>query len=119
VSKVTDQILNDMIAQGDETTSHLQLAAAPATRAAVVHPTLGVPLIDDYLGDVTWPVTALAALDAPAVGVCELVVLENKISYLITPHQPGRLVLWGAWLRSRRTPPRAGVARSGIRDLLG
>lgn len=82
--------------QGAEITSHLQLDATPTIRAAVVHPTLGVPLTDDSLGDVTWPVTALAALDAPAVGVRELVVVENKISFLTTPHQPGRLVLWGA-----------------------
>lgn len=82
--------------QGAEPTSHLESDAAPAARPALVHPTLGVLLTDDSLGDVTWPVTALAALDAPAVGVRELVIVENKISFLTTPHHPGRLILWGA-----------------------
>jgi hypothetical protein len=63
---------------------------------ALVHPTLNVPLTDHSLGDVTWPVTALAALDAPRAGVREVVVVENKTSFLTTPHMPGRLVLWGA-----------------------
>jgi hypothetical protein len=82
--------------QGAEPTSHLESDAAPDARPALVHPTLGVLLTDDSLGDVTWPITALAALDAPAVGVRELVIVENKISFLTTPHQPGRLILWGA-----------------------
>lgn len=82
--------------QGAEPTSHLESDAAPDARPALVHPTLGVLLTDDSLGDVTWPVTALATLDAPAVGVRELVIVENKISFLTTPHQPGRLILWGA-----------------------
>ncbi len=91
-----DRTLLGLPLQGAEPTSHLESDAAPATRPAMVHPTLGVLLTDDSLGDVTWPVTALAALDAPAVGVRELVVVENKVSFLTTPHLPGRLILWGA-----------------------
>lgn len=91
-----DRALLGLPLQGAEPTSHLESDAAPAIQPAMVHPTLGVLLTDDSLGDVTWPVTALAALDAPALGVRELVVVENKISFLTTPHQPGRLILWGA-----------------------
>ncbi|MFI5429616.1 Wadjet anti-phage system protein JetD domain-containing protein [Aeromicrobium sp. UC242_57] len=68
----------------------------PKTVTARFHPTLNVPLADLSVGDVTWPIAELAKLDAPAAGVREVVVVENKISFLTTPHQEGRLVLWGA-----------------------
>ncbi|MGE5763601.1 MAG: Wadjet anti-phage system protein JetD domain-containing protein [Mycobacterium leprae] len=46
-------------------------------------------------GDVVWDIAVLAALDQAAVGVTELLVVENKTSFLTVPHRPDRLVVWG------------------------
>lgn len=46
--------------------------------------------------DVEWPLTALAALEPEAAGLHEILVLENKVSFLTVPVVTGRLVLWGA-----------------------
>lgn len=46
-------------------------------------------------GDVVWPATTLAELDPSAAKITQLVVVENKISFLTVPHLPGRLTLWG------------------------
>jgi hypothetical protein len=46
--------------------------------------------------DVEWPVATLAALNPHNHSIRELLVLENKTSYVIVPAVPGRLLLWGA-----------------------
>lgn len=43
-----------------------------------------------------WPLTALQALDPPAVGIDTLLVTENKLSAETAPHHPAQLVLWGS-----------------------
>lgn len=99
-----DRTMLGLPLQGAETAAHFEQSpdtevAVPSpssTVAALVHPTLNVPLTNHSVGDVTWPISALAALDAPAAGVLEVVVVENKVSFLTTPHQQGRLVVWGA-----------------------
>ncbi len=45
---------------------------------------------------VTWPVAALAALDPQTVGVREVLVCENELSFATVPLPAGRLVVWGA-----------------------
>ena len=45
--------------------------------------------------DVVWTAATVAALDPARVGVTELVVVENKVSFLSVPHVPGRLTMWG------------------------
>lgn len=57
-------------------------------------PTTGTADVD--WADVEWDVAALAALDPAAAGIAELLVLENKTSFLTAPTAPGRLLLWGA-----------------------
>jgi hypothetical protein len=59
--------------------------------------TLGVPAADAAdIADVEWDIAALAGLDPRAAGVRELLVLENKTSFLAAPAAPGRLLLWGS-----------------------
>lgn len=55
---------------------------------------LGVPT--NGVADVDWEIAALAALDPHVHGIDELLVLENKTSFLAAPFAPGRLVLFGA-----------------------
>ncbi len=55
---------------------------------------LGVPAGD--VADVEWDIAALAALDPHAAEVSELLVLENKTSFLTAPPAPGRLLVWGS-----------------------
>lgn len=55
---------------------------------------LGVP--GPGVTNVEWPVAALAALDPHIHAVTELLVLENKTSFLTVPPAPGRLMVWGA-----------------------
>lgn len=62
--------------------------------------TLGIPagVPSDPAGaeaDVVWTAAALAALDPSEAGVTELVVVENKVSFLAVPHIAGRLTMWG------------------------
>jgi hypothetical protein len=56
--------------------------------------TLGVPTAE--VADVEWDIAALAALNPRAAGVSELLVLENKTSFLTAPAGPGRLLVWGS-----------------------
>lgn len=46
-------------------------------------------------GDVVWSATTLAELDPSSAELTQLVVVENKVSFLTVPHVPGRLTLWG------------------------
>lgn len=55
---------------------------------------LGVP--GAGVTDVEWEIAALAALDPHAHAIRELLVLENKTSFLAVPVADGRLVVWGA-----------------------
>ncbi|SFF45403.1 Wadjet anti-phage system protein JetD domain-containing protein [Blastococcus tunisiensis] len=68
----------------------------PARRARVrgAAAALGVPV--DGTADVEWDVAALAALNPANCGITELLVLENKTSFLTAPTGAGRLILWGA-----------------------
>lgn len=54
---------------------------------------LGVPWLDSVR--VTWPLSALAGLDPRAVGVRELVVVENKTSLARVPISASRVAVWG------------------------
>jgi hypothetical protein len=56
--------------------------------------TLGVPTAE--VADVEWDIAALAALDPHAAGLSELLVLENKTSFLTASAAPGRLLVWGS-----------------------
>jgi hypothetical protein len=55
---------------------------------------LGLPT--PGIGDVTWDVAAVAALDPRPAGVTELLIVENQTAFLVAPAPPYRLVLWGA-----------------------
>jgi hypothetical protein len=55
---------------------------------------LGVPT--DDVADVEWDICALAALDPHAKEISELLVLENKTSFLTASAAPGRLLVWGS-----------------------
>jgi len=55
---------------------------------------LGVPATG--FTDTEWEVASLAALDPHAHGIAELLVLENKTSFLTVTAQRGRLIVWGA-----------------------
>ncbi len=46
-------------------------------------------------GDVVWPAATLAELDPTTAKLTQLVVVENKVSFLTIPHVPGRLTVWG------------------------
>lgn len=46
-------------------------------------------------GDVTWPAATLAELDLSGAKLTQLVIVENKVSFLTVPHVPGRLTMWG------------------------
>jgi hypothetical protein len=70
-------------------------------------------------GDVVWDIAVLAALDQAAVGVTELLVVENKTSFPhgAAPARPAGGV--GRGLRRRRAAAHAAVGAGGRRPILG
>jgi hypothetical protein len=54
---------------------------------------LGVPT--DGVADVEWDVTALAATVVETAGMSQLLVVENKTSFLTCPVPVGQLTVWG------------------------
>ncbi|MHB8450866.1 MAG: Wadjet anti-phage system protein JetD domain-containing protein [Mycobacteriales bacterium] len=54
---------------------------------------LGVPT--PGAADVEWDIAALAAVDVDANGITQLLVVENKTSFLTCPAGNGQLTVWG------------------------
>lgn len=55
--------------------------------------TLGVPT--GGVADVEWDITALAGIDVERAGIAQLLVVENKTSFLTCPVPVGQLTVWG------------------------
>jgi hypothetical protein len=54
---------------------------------------LGVPTTG--AADVEWDIAALAAVDVETTGITQLLVVENKTSFLTCPAGIGQLTVWG------------------------
>jgi len=103
LTRLLDAVLPDGAVDTTTTTfaRRFGFAAEPRTiRIRGDRDTLGIPsgVPNDPGGagaDVVWTAATLAALDPAPAGVTELVVVENKVSFLSVPHLPGRLTIWG------------------------
>jgi hypothetical protein len=69
-------------------------SAARRVRLRADPAVLGVPTT--HTADVEWDIAALVGLDPHRHRLNELLVLENKTSFLTVPVSPRRLVVWGA-----------------------
>lgn len=108
VSALFDACLPEQAIDSDAGTFEQKYGFASRSRQIQLHgpgSALGLPWADQVI--VGWPLWALAGFSPQAVGITEVVLVENRVSFAAIPAAAGRLTIFGEGYAAEDTAEQA------------